>query len=291
MTEKVNEEENADLNTKVSEPPSIETGRTGYNKIFNFINVFSTVIVAVATTILVYVNYQNIDEAKKMREATEKLADSTIKQIDEAKQMRIQATRQTDTIIEQFKIRSYPTFIVIMDPLSIKEDKDKKLDRVLNNYIIYNKGEISAFDVRCLLVYVYTKDSKRSYNISKAHYYEGKEGIKAIDIKQKIAAGAGLKVTSEFQLLSPKDYGQLKNMLLIIRFQVPYDPKTKYEILAYSLEDSPPKKDLKTWQVMSTNDTNDLCKAFISDKAWQKETEVKDFLSEFRLPPKITKLP
>jgi hypothetical protein len=247
------------------------------------------VVVAVATAILVYVNYLNIDEAKKMREATEKLAESTVMQIKEAKQMRIQATRQTDVIIEQFKIRSYPTFLVIMDPLSIKEDKDKKLDKILNNYKIHNKGEISAFDVRCLLAYVYMKDGKRSYHISKSHYYEGKEGIRAIGIKQKIAAGAGINVTSEFQLLSPKDYGQLKNMLLIIRFIVPYDTKTKYEILAYSLEDSPPKKDLKTWQIMTTNDTNDLCRAFISDKAWQTDTEVKDFLSEFRLSPKIIK--
>jgi hypothetical protein len=92
--------------------------------------------------------------------------------------------------------------------------------------------------------------------------------------------------------LSPKDYGQLKNLLLFIRFRVPYDQKTKYEMHAYSLEDHPPKKDLKEWQIMSTNDANDLCKSFISDKGWQKEAEAKDFLSEFRLaPPKFHKSP
>jgi len=271
----------------------------------NIINASGTVVVALATIFLVIVSYFNIDESRKVREATEnlanstagqldeakkmrvsteKLANSTVSQSDEAKKMRIQTTRQTDTIIDQFKIRSYPALLITNEPLIITEPTVNNLKYITHKYSIINRGEITAYKVSSLAVYCYKKGNYQLFDVAKSNYYEGKEGLQVLDFEDIIPSNSQINITTNYQSWALNQFWELKSFLLIIKYSVPYDKKQRYEYHAYSLESDPGQKEKFVWQEMSKNDSKELCKSFINEKKDPTiKVKIEKFLSDFKM--------
>jgi hypothetical protein len=273
-----------------------------FKKTLFLANEYNGLLVALATVALTLITYFNIDEAKQMREQTKRLADgtdqqlkeatkmrlatenlakSTVAQLTEATKMRIQATRQTDTIVEQFKIRAYPSLLVIIEPLSI-EDKE---DSMVNKFTVTNRGEITAFHVKCLTIYVFKTKLKNIFIVNEGNLYGesgGDNAKKFLDFDFTLPAGTQQKISVNFLLSKLNLMGDLKNFLIVLQFNVPYDQKMRYETFAYSLEDKPQDKKVKSWQSMSISDSKKLLNSFILDNERKKDRQIKEFFSDYK---------
>ena len=231
-------------------------------KLLSTLNIYSTLLVALCTIVLAIITYCHIDEAKKMRTETKRLADISV---------------------EQFKIKSYPTFIVVVEGPSIDSN------RIINSITTHNKGTITAFNVTFLIVHVIEKDNGELEFIGLAdHIYIDEVGRSSLDFKQKILPNAFAKITSRKPLTAEYSIENLKYLLLFVRFKVPYDNKFRYEEWAYIKKVKKTKSDLTSylWQQLNDEDTKKCINECLRDIEKTKTPEinkVKMFLTDYHI--------
>ena len=179
--------------------------------VFSWFENHSAFIVALATCALAFITYFHIDEAKNMRRETKRIADLSL---------------------EQFKIMAYPTFLVEFKEISLEADSIRQELRIVN------KGEITAHSVSFLFSYAFEhKDRYLAFvNDLRAFYKEFGEEVNSLDFETKIWKNANKNFITKFE--APRDYSidVLKNLLIYVRFKVPYDEIYQYEVFGFALK-------------------------------------------------------
>lgn len=204
-----------------------------FKKTLFFLDSHANLLVALATLFLAFLTLKYISVTTKMAEETKRLADSNI---------------------EQFKIKSYPVFLVVTQRITFESG------RLVQRFNIHNKGEITAHNVTFLLVNVY-KNKSELFVHNTGTYYEVGKTRRSIDIETKIQKDSFKWLVSETSL--PKEYGfdDLKHALLFIKFKVPYDTVyRRIEVFGFILDRVPEKEKerLYIWQELSPSDCSDL---------------------------------
>lgn len=133
------------------------------------INRYSNLIVGIATVLLVFVTSLYIFLSWKIANETKRLADISI---------------------EQFKIRSYPTFLIFRTNPTWQDGKYK------DEITIQNKGEISSHKTSFLIVYaILTQEpnqpKKLSFLSDWAYVYKDTENIEILDYSKNILPNSG----------------------------------------------------------------------------------------------------
>jgi len=205
---------------------------------------YSGLIVAIATIALALITYFHMNEAKEMREATKNMATET--------------KRLADISIEQFKIKSYPTFRIVVGDLSVDSSGIRKVFKVAN------KGEITAHNVTFLIADVYkTKNVMQIHHDLRA-FYESNDEARIVNFESKICSDSEKIIVGGMSFVKPYTIENFKCVLLYIKFKVPYDEKYRYESYAYVLKKRLKKpetqKDSYYLQYMTVGDTNELVK-------------------------------
>ena len=210
-------------------------------KTISAINNHNALIVAIATIALVVVTYCHMDEAKNMRETTEKMVTET--------------KRLADISVEQFKIKSYPTILITNKEYSLESDE------IIQKFGFTNKGEMSAFNLSILIINTYKKNKKikskalRFKEKLNAHYIIADDKITSLDFETKLPPATKYLITQVDPIIPPFRVDHPIHALLIIRFKVPYDTY-RYETYSYILEEE------KKWQRMNDDDTYDLLERY-----------------------------
>ena len=189
--------------------------------------------------------------------------------------MREETKRLVDTTILQFKIRSYPSFFISARNVSFDSGEIKQ------EYKIHNKGEITAFEVTCLLVNGYKRPdgNEEYYNLVQAFYKKGEKTRTSLHYKSKILPGVVFELHSESPLPKNETFDSLSYSLIFVRFKVPYDKVYRYESSAYIL------KKQSIWHPLSSDDTESLIKVYLKRLLISKKAEdeqVKDFFVNYR---------
>ena len=187
--------------------------------------------------------------------------------------MRYETKRLADISIEQFKIKSYPTFLVETEKPSVKSNE------LIQKYKIHNKGELTAFKVTSFLMNVYKNDEGGHdfFALDTTAYWVGEERQNTINFERKILRDT-TEIIENIQLQSKIErLERLLYVLLFIRFEVPYDDKFSYEIYGYTL-----KEKQKVWQPMANKTTKNLVRNF---KGYFKglPKRLEDFFKDYRI--------
>lgn len=231
-------------------------------KLLSPLNTYGTLLVALCTLVLAIMTYSHIDEAKKMREETKRLADISV---------------------EQFKIKSYPTFMFVVKGPSIDSN------RIIDSVETHNRGTITAFNVTFLIVHVNEKDKGELKFFGLAdHIYMDEVKRSSLDFKTKILPGTLYKIESRRPLTAKYSIENLKYLLLFVRFKVPYDNKFRYEECAYIKKVEKPKSDSTSylWQRLNDEDTKKCISEYLRDIERTKTPEfkkVKTFLADYHI--------
>ena len=226
--------------------------------------IIATVILALATLALAAITYFNISETKNMVRATKNLADISV---------------------EQFKIKSYPTFIIDVNQCSF--------DSETHEYKIAftNRGEITAYKVTFLIVEGYEKESGAPHFVNNVtSLYESKEKITALDHEVDILRDMQRTIITGGKYYHDYDLDKLNHLLLFIRFKVPYDDKYSYEEKAYRLEKKSVRKNGKALyhleQITKWDLKSLLEKYFILSSKWSDK--IKMFFNDYELEEKTS---
>ena len=247
-------------NDKENETPKKSTENpTNLQKL----NEYSNLIVGVATVLLVIVTAIYIALSMKIANETKRLADITV---------------------EQFKIRSYPTFLITRGPPTYEDAKYK--DQIK----IANYGEISSFETSFAIFYagqILNDENKPEFMFfldwQSVYIDEDLGRLSVIDYSSKIRPKASKTIES----FLPKDIlDRLKYNLIIVRHKVPYDIIYRYEAFAYGLEKS---KDEKTnqlilhWETLPDSKKKNLCENLFKSliMADGKENTVRKFFVDY----------
>lgn len=242
-----------------------------------YLNNYALLVTALATASLVLVTYFHIQEAKEMREATRDMASET--------------KRLADITVEQFKIKSYPNFLIEQRPLSFESGKR------IQSFILLNAGEITAFNVSFLSVNVYEKDTGELDFISLLYSIyqelerklEGGKYTKRGEQYGKKGIGHEIKLPHDtsfaVQTASRKPderIDKLRYNLIFIRYKVPFDDVYRYEVFGYNLKrrSSGEKPTSYEWQLMASSETTGLIKPFTKSL---KNEKVKNFLADYSI--------
>ncbi len=224
----------------------------------SFLSRHANLLVALATFFLAFLTYRYIGVTTKMVEETKRLA---------------------DTSAEQFKIKSYPVFLVV--PSSPVFDSGQ----FLQEFAIHNRGEIAAHKVTFLLVNIYfTKGNKMIYLAHEGTYYEFEGTRRSIDVESKIPAGSNRRLMSSIPLSKLDDFERFSHALVFVRFKVPYDTVHSLEVVGYTLKEISNKPGSKSlaWQELSASDEKVLVDQCIRFSAsWAGPS--KSFFTDFRL--------
>ncbi len=236
----------------------------------------SALVVAVATCALVVVTWLNIREAGKMRGETKRLVDITIEQLKEAREMRIQtekmadssvrqakqaermadnSSRQTletkrmiDSQIEQFRIKSYPAFLVSAEEVSV----DSAM--ITEKFSFWNRGQIVALQTSVLAMNAYQKPPSLPFiDVFNDVLYEyaGKKSVGEVEINLPPTSGYNITIKNHFP--PTESIETLKTVLLLVRFKIPHDRKYSYETHAFVLNG-----DHKTLSIVNSGDVTKL---------------------------------
>jgi len=212
----------------------------------SFLSSHANLLAALATFFLALLTFSHITVTKRMAEETKRLADINT---------------------EQFKIKSYPTFLVELE--RIKPEPE----RLLKKLKIRNKGEITAYNVTFLLVQIYQRNDGLSFCADLGTYYESEERMTSINFETKIWKGSSKTIVSSNRFLDGCNIDNLKYLLLFIKFKVPYDTKYRYEVLGYILtkEYEKEKEPTYIWQEISINDRTNLIQRYLNlSSTWEQ---------------------
>lgn len=232
------------------------------NKKFNFLQGLSSVILAIstvglfiATVALVKITHMNIKVSQKMVTATEEMAEQTRRMAEYTKY-------NTDTLIEQFKMKSYPSLLI---DATQSYAKPEGYEIILH---IINKGEITAYGANTLLVNAYKQNQKYFFFANVAAYYGSKEENTSLDYSKDYLKDSRFRITMKGKKYDKEHkMDDLKNLLLIIKFKVPYSDKYQYEEFAFEWIKNPlHKNDISTkiLQEVSDNDSTFLMKKYLT---------------------------
>jgi hypothetical protein len=168
--------------------------------------------------------------------------------------------RLADLTTEQFRIKSYPDFLINAEPFNLDAAAS------YHKFRIYNKGEITAHRVTFLIVDIYERDHGLFFKPIVGTYYVSDERMTAINFETKIWREA--HKTLEHKGSYPKGYDAetLRNCLLFIKFRVPYDTKYRYESFGFILQQTFEEEDEKThtWQPISSTDMKSLRERYVN---------------------------
>ncbi len=196
------------------------------------VDLFCSLIIALATVALVYVTFLNLNESKRLRESSQQMAQSTTELAEETKTLSRETKRLADLSVQQFKVISYPSL------QSVKPEVTYENNKLNQKFRICNKGDITAHKVRVLLVMVYQKTGQGLFfNWDFTPVYQKDEPVKTFDIDVKLFGGGGCRnLTTEEPLYPNYTISDLKYCLLFLRFYVPYDSKYRYETFGYAFK-------------------------------------------------------
>lgn len=219
-------------------------------------------MVAIATIVLAGITYFHIREAQKMRNVT--------------KEMAVQTKRLADISIKQFKIKSYPTFLIEAEKPFVKSSI------LFQKYKITNKGDITAFKVTSFLMNVHRKQNGGQFfdPLNATTYWMGEERRRTLDNEIKIPRGEPMSVETRKEVTDENSLDNLLYVLLFIRFEVPYDDKFSYETHGFTLREL--DEGDKQWQKMNPGDTKRLVSDFREYfEGWPKS--LKTFLKDYKI--------
>ena len=246
----------------------IQNPNKNVSKISDIILSIATIILAIATIVLTVITYVHMKEAKNMRENSTRMLEETKK--------------FSDLTIEQFKIKSYPQFLIELKDISFMKN------RRIQEFSVFNGGEITAFNVSILNLNVYEKSKTSLYFAhSEDTSYVNLE-LKSDFVKASRPMPAGVKEALLYEMDLPRDTsfkliertkfeefknsGNLKFKLIFIRFKIPLETIYRYQVFAYYLKNN------KHWNMLSAEDKKDLIEFYFKVKR-NKVTE--NFLSDF----------
>lgn len=213
--------------------------------ILNILNPYGNLIVAIATVTLATITWLYIEEAKQMRLETKRLADISV---------------------EQFKIRAYPAFVVSPQ---IRLESDK----LIQTFKITHRGEITAHKLIVQPINVFSIGKSDLFSFRNVTIYEEKTSL---DFEIPLLPNTFVKLESEGAFPDNHSIKTLKNLLLFIRFWVPYDNTYSYEAFGYTLKNTDSSY---VWQIISQHDTKDLIRKLKDiDK---KNTIIENFFADY----------
>lgn len=179
------------------------------------VNMYSNLIVGVATVLLVIVTAIYISLSWKIANETKRLADVTVK---------------------QFKIKSFPSFLILRSNPTLADGRFK--DKIE----IQNRGEISSYETSIIMFYgVFSKENdqpkKLSFLSDYIYVYRDKdlENIDIFDYSKKILPNSASVIGID-RSMPAKIFDNLKYHLITIRHKVPYDSSFSYETHAFAFE-------------------------------------------------------
>lgn len=230
------------------------------------LNKYSDLIVGIATVLLVFVTGVYIFLSWKIATETKRLADISI---------------------DQFKIRSYPAFLILRTDPTYTDGKYKDEIKILN------KGEISSHKTSFLVFYVtLTQEPNQSKKLSFlpdwTYVYRDKEteNIQVVDYSKNILPNSGTKIGTE-NMVPDMIISNLKFQIIFIRHKVPYDEKYSYESHAFAWEVKKPGPDSKEaafhWETLPDSRKESLIdNLFNSDIiAPNRENKIINFLVDY----------
>ena len=215
-------------------------------------------VVALATIILAYLTLANVSLNRELAEATKKLAAITIDQSKATQEMAMatkdmaeETKRLADITVEQFKIKSYPTFLI--EWLEVKLDADT----LFQKYQIRNLGEMTAHKVSFMQVFF---DSIKIY-CCKEYLTDELQRTTAMSIEKKILSNMALTVVNRVYL--PNNF-IVMHSIIFVRFEVPYDSIYLYETYGYYLEKPLDETSelSKSWDIILDNNKLELINRF-----------------------------
>lgn len=189
--------------------------------------------------------------------------------------MAIGTWRLADITVEQFKIKSYPAFMVITEKIKVDSDS------VLYKYHIHNKGEINAHHVTSLFVYVYFLSDKLLFKAQGGAYYEGEQRMTSMNFEQIIFKDSKSTIFLK-EALSESNIENLKCVLIFTKFMVPYDKKYRYETFGYLIKENPEKQDLFPFVFLeiSSSDRRNLVQKYVAmSNDWDES--IKTFFEDY----------
>lgn len=234
-----------------------------FSTVATFLMALATFLMAATTIYLGHKTGEMATETKRLADFTENMANETKK--------------LADLSAEQFKIKSYPSFIIEAEKVSVESEK------IHETWKITNKGEIAAHKFSFLMVHVYRNEKNNTvFNPLSAAIYKGEERVvKSYDFQLKIAPGEREIVTTNGSIPERLTFSSLEHELLFLRFQVPYDDKYRYEVLAYQLKTKVTEKGNEYfWQRINSSDTNYLLSLYIS-RCEEYPDAIQEFLKDF----------
>ena len=231
-------------------------------KALEWLKPYSNLIVGIATIVIAI--------------ATVKLVSTTKAHINEAARMRIETKRLADLSTEQFKIKSYPTFIV--ETPNITTEKSK----IHQETEIKNVGEITAHKLKVLFVLVYQEPNNTQFEcLDNVYYCDGAEKIRTLDYERIIPSKALINVENDHHFSDNYPISKLKNLLVFLRFWVPYDTKLRYEYFGYSLKKVNNANSSYVWQEMIQKDTSNKVGLLIKTVFPDGEKRIQSFFVDF----------
>jgi len=211
--------------------------KINFRKFFPWLNQYSSLLVAIATLMLAFLTYNHIRVTKEMAVETKRLADISV---------------------EQFKIKSYPTFLVSIGNIKFKSD-------ILFHKITFtNKGDITAHKVSFLPITIYQKESKALYETQRLVYKGPEKEINAAEFEVKILKNSGKELFLNIKSPNGYSFKDLRYLLIFIKFKVPYDENLSYEVLGYYCTHiiEPGKEGTPFWSPVTTDQRINLIANF-----------------------------
>jgi len=239
--------------TKVFE--GIMTSWKKIKSIFVWCKENSEILVAVATFILAILTYGHIRTTNNMAMETKRLADISI---------------------EQFKIKSYPTFLIESDVVSVEADK------FIQIFKIHNKGELTAYQVTFHIINAYKKGNGLIFVSEQRPFYESDENMTTLNFERDIWRQSSVKITTKNESTKDFNINSLTNCILFIKYKVPYDLKYRFKIKAFALKNDIEKNEHYIWQEISEPECNTLVNRALKQKTKWNDL-VKVFFEDFEV--------
>lgn len=246
---------------KNEEPQKKDTAHSFIKRI----NEYSNLIVGVATVLLVFVTAIYIALSWEIATETKRLADISV---------------------EQFKIRSYPTFLITRANPTFVDGRYKDEIKIIN------KGEISSYETSILILWALATRKEQKIGLSFAsdwtYIYKDKdtENIDILDYNKKIPSKSATKFGIDNHM-PEKILNKIKYQLIFIRHKVPYNKSFDYESSAFAWEVKKQDKDKTTneyrWETLPNSKRDELLEKFFNSEiiGLKKEKKIIEFFKDY----------
>jgi hypothetical protein len=215
--------------------------------------------------------------------ATAYMAYNTSKSIEVTKDMIVETKRLADISVEQFKIKAYPSFLVGKISLEIIPDILTQEQKIYQEFYISNLGEITANNLTVMQIYIYEYDTMNVFSVVEGLLYRDKDNrrISAINCERIILPRSSISLASLGPIRKGCHISDISNMLIFIKFKVPYDTKYRYESFGFTLQKDifQSQKSRYLWQEISFVDRQQLIKDFFVSSGFNQQ--LNSFFSDY----------